>query len=191
MLFRSEYVSTLLPHCSPKLRRLVMLLVYTGARLSEILRLTWEADIDLSARTVRFMRTKNGRMRTAHIPDPLLVELTTVPEDRRAGLLFNWSDKCHVHRPLRNACRRAKLAYLSPHKLGRHTFATWLRIYGKRDLKGLMQDGGWESIASVERYAHVVPGETANAVNLLPSVLNPCNSNVKPIKDRRVRRKSR
>lgn len=185
-----DYVSSLLPHCSPRLRRLVMILVYTGARLSEALRLTWEADIDLTQRTIRFERTKNGKMRTAHIPDPLLIELAAVPEALRQGHLFVWSDKCHVHRPLRTACRRANLPYLSPHKLGRHTFATWLRIYGKRDLKGLMEDGGWDSVQSVVRYAHVVPGETVTAVNMLPAVQNPCSSNVKPIKDRRIRRKS-
>jgi hypothetical protein len=38
-----------------------------------------------------------------------------------------------------------------------------------------MQDGGWDSINSVARYAHVVPGETEIAVALLPSVQNPCS----------------
>jgi hypothetical protein len=30
--------------------------------------------------------------------------------------------------------------------------------YASRDLRGLMEDGGWKSIHSVVRYAHVVPG---------------------------------
>lgn len=185
-----EWVTALLPHCAPRLRRLVMTLVYTGARLSEALGLGWESDVNLQQRTILFRRTKNGKMRTAHIPDPLLIELASVAEAERSGALFLWSDKCHVYGPLRTACRKAGIAYLSPHQLGRHTFATWLRIYAKRDLRGLMHDGGWDSIASVARYAHVTPGESVAAVDALPSVQSACNANVKPIKDRRMRRKS-
>jgi len=49
-----------------------------------------------------------------------------------------------------------------------------------------MEDGGWKSINAVIRYSHVVPGETAKAVDLLPPViLN--DANVKPIKDKRIR----
>ena len=129
-------------------------------------------------------------MRTVHIPDPLLIELATVPEQERHGRMFDWSHKTHVHRPLKNACARAGIPYLSPHKLGRHTYATWLRRYAGRDLRGLMEDGGWKSINSVVRYAHVVAGETAAAVDRLPTVQNPCSANVKPLKDRRIRRKS-
>lgn len=185
-----DWMGKLLPHCAPRLRRLVLSLAYTGARLSEALRLTWEDDIHLNERTILITRTKNGKMRAAHIPDALLIELASVPVADRRGRLFLWSHKCHVYKPLRTACRRAGIPYLSPHQLGRHTFATWLRLYGKRDLKGLMEDGGWDSIASVARYAHTVPGETVTAVNSLPSVQIACNSGVQPIKDRRIRRKS-
>ena len=165
-----DYVAKLLPHCDPPLRRFVLVIVYTGARLSEALRLSWESDVDLDGRTLTLSRTKNGEMRTAHIPAPLLAELKRVPKAEREGRLFHWSDKSHIHRPLRTACKKAGLAYLSPHKLGRHTFATWLRRYAGRDLRGLMEDGGWKSVNSVLRYAHVVPGETARAVEMLPSV---------------------
>jgi len=184
-----EWVSTLLPHCAPRLRRLVMVLVYTGARLSEALRLSWDCDVSLQQRTIVFRRTKSGKMRTAHIPDPLLIELAAVLEAERWGQVFLWADKCHVYGPLRTACRNAKIGYLSPHQLGRHTFATWLRIYAKRDLRGLMADGGWDSVASVARYAHVTPGESVAAVNALPHVQTSAPSNVRPVKDRRIRRK--
>jgi integrase len=184
-----KYVQTLLPHCSPRLRLFVVVSVYTGARLAEVMRLDWDGDVDLKARQLTFRRTKNGKMRTAHIPEPLLVALATVPESDRHGPVFAWSHKAHVRRPLMNACKRAGLEYLTPHQLGRHTYATWLRIYAKRDLKGLQVDGGWDSIASVARYAHVVPGETANAVDLLPGVQSADTAGVKPRKDRRIRKK--
>jgi len=183
------YVETLLPHCAPRLRLFVVVSVYTGARLAEVLRLHWDRDIDLGNRQMTFRRTKNGKMRTAHIPDPLLTELSRVPEDARHGDVFAWSHKSHVRRPLMNACKRAKLEYLTPHQLGRHTYATWLRIYAKRDLKGLQVDGGWDSIASVARYAHVVPGETAVAVDKLPSVVASAEDVAKSPKDRRIRKR--
>lgn len=185
-----EYVTKLLPHCAPRLRRFVVLIVYTGARLSEALRVNWDTDIDLSGRHLTLRRTKNGKMRTCHIPDPLLIELAMVPKNERRGLLIGLKDKTSVRPVLMRACKRAGLHYLSPHQLGRHTYATWLRRYAKRDLKGLQVDGGWDSIASVARYAHVTAGETAIAVDLLPSVQNPCSENIKPIKDRRIRNKS-
>jgi integrase len=184
-----DYVRTLLPHCNPRLRRFVFVIVYTGARLSEALRLDWDKDVDLKGRQLTFRRTKNGKMRTAHIPDALLAELSSVPPEQRHGPLFEWSHKSHVRRPLQNACKRAGLDYLSPHQLGRHTYATWLRIYAKRDLRGLQVDGGWDSIASVARYAHVTPGETAQAVDQLPSVQPTEPSPVKRRKDRRIRKK--
>lgn len=184
-----DYVTRLLPHCAPRLRRFVVLIVYTGVRLAEALRVDWDRDIDLAGRQITFRRTKNGKMRTGHIPDPLLIELAAVPEAERHGPLFIWSHKSHVYGPLRTACTKAKLNYLSPHKLGRHTYATWLRKYAARDLKGLQVDGGWDSIASVARYAHVSPGETAIAVDKLPSVHSACTSDLTPLKDRRIRKK--
>jgi len=185
-----DYVAKLLPECPPRLRRFVMVIVYTGARLSEALRVDWQSDIDLRSRTLTLGRTKNGEMRTAHISDPLLLELAAAPEDERKGLMFPWADKNNVHKRLRSACKRAGIGYLSPHQLGRHTYATWLRRYAKRDLRGLMEDGGWKSVNSVIRYAHVVPGETATAVDLLPSVQNACIEKVEPLKDRKLRKKS-
>lgn len=167
---RPDWVEKVLPHCAPRLRRFVLVSVYTGARLSEVLRLEWDRDIDMQRRTITFQRTKNSKMRTAPMADAVLVELARVPERDRHGLLFAWSDKCHVYRPLRTACRKAGVEYLSPHKFGRHTYATWLRIYAGRDLRGLMEDGGWKDVKSVERYAHTVPGETAAAVAQLPHV---------------------
>lgn len=183
-----EYVAKLLPHCAPRLRRFVVLIVYTGARLAEALRVDWDKDIDLAGRHLTLRRTKNGKMRTCHIPDPLLIELSDVPEDIRHGPLFEWKDKTSLRRPLMNACKRANLPYLTIHQLGRHTYATWLRRYAKRDLKGLQHDGGWDSIQSVARYAHVVAGETAEAVAKLPSVQSACSAELKPRKDRRIRK---
>ena len=124
-----ERLDKLLPHCSPKLRRLVIFLTYTGARISEALRVDWEADVYLSRRSVILRRTKNGKPRTVHLPAPLLFELAEVPEAERVGKLFDWAARAAVYKPLRRACRLAGVEYLPPHQQGRHTYATWLRTY--------------------------------------------------------------
>lgn len=185
-----EKFAKLLPHCAPQLRRFLIVGAYTGARLSEILRLDWDEDVDLARRAILFRRTKNGEMRSVAIADPLLIELSAVPEAARHGRMFRWASKISVYVPLKNACRRAGVPYLPPHQIGRHTFATWLRIYAGLDLPGLKEVGGWKSIASVARYAHVAPGEAARAVNLLPAVQNPCSADPEPAKPKRLKRKT-
>lgn len=172
------YVEKLLVACAPKLRLFVTVLVYTGARLEEVMRLDWDEDIDLNARLLTFGRTKNGEMRTAPIAGPLLEALASVPAQARHGRVFHWKHKTSVYAPLKNACKRAGIPYFTTHQVGRHTCATWLRRYARRDLRGLMQDIGWKSINSAVRYAHVVPGESTAAFDLLPavqSVQNPCS----------------
>lgn len=113
-----EYVTTLLPHCTPNLKLFMLTIVYTGARLSEALRLQWETDLDLSARTLTLGRTKNGEMRTAYISEALLAELEKTPEQDRKGPLVHWSHKSHVRGPLRTACKRAGLPPRGPHPPG-------------------------------------------------------------------------
>lgn len=180
-----ERLAKLLPHCSSELRLFIVLITYTGARLSEALRVNWDDDVNLGQRTIIIRRTKTGKMRPLHVPDPLLLELARVPLEQRRGAMFHWRQKQSVYVPLKNACKRAKVEYLPPHQQGRHTYATWLRSYAGLDLKGLMEAGGWESIQSVVRYAHVSPGEAARAADRLPSVLDPCSpqeDSVKPMK---------
>jgi integrase len=177
-----ERLARLLPHCSPKLRRLVVFLTYTGARISEALRVDWEADVFLERRSVILRRTKNGKPRTVHLPAPLLVELEAVAAVDRTGKLFDWAARKAVYGPLRRACKRAGVEYLPPHQQGRHTYATWLRAYAGMDLIGLKEAGGWESLSSVERYAHLVPNEAAKAADKLPDVHAVCTNSDKPEK---------
>ena len=185
-----ERLKTLLPHCSPKLRRLVIFLAYTGARISECIRLDWDRDVALARRTALLYRTKNGKPRTVHLPDPVLIALSEVPQKERTGQVFKWHARHAVYGPLRRACKKAGVEYLPPHQQGRHTFASWLRIYSKRDLRGLMADGGWDSVQSVMRYAHLEIGETARAVDRLPVVQNPRRQKPKSINASSRKRRS-
>lgn len=71
---------------------------------------------------------------------------------RRAGLPGAW----HEWTPRRpGAVARRWVPALTPHDL-RHTWASWDYAV-HRDLLGLKHRGAWASVASVERYAHLMP----------------------------------
>lgn len=185
-----ERFGKLLAVTKGQLRRFLMVSAYTGARLSEVLAINWDDDVSLPLRAIVLRKTKNGEMRTVHIPDPLLIELSAVPEHERRGPMFSWASKQCVYVPLRNACKRAGVEYMPPHQQGRHTYATWMRSYAGLDLVGLKQAGGWKNIQSVVRYAHVTPTEAGKAADKLPPVQNPCTENVEHSKPLAKRAKS-
>jgi hypothetical protein len=54
----------------------------------------------------------------------------------------------------------------------RHTYATWMRRYGKLDTKGLVAAGAWRDRKSADRYEHTVPTEEARRADFLPDVEN-------------------
>jgi integrase len=62
----------------------------------------------------------------------------------------------------RRAVERAGLAHLTPHDL-RHTWASW-HYAQHRDLLRLKQEGGWSSVALVERYAHLMPAGFGDSI---------------------------
>jgi integrase len=147
---------------------LVLFLVYTGRRIGEAVRLEW-GDVDLRAGVATIGRTKNGDPIAVHMPAPLYEALANLP-GKREGRVFGYQHRWSVYDPLREVCRRAKVPYLPPHALGRHTFATWMRRYGRLDLRGLMEAGGWRDVKSVARYAHVTADEAGLAADRLPDI---------------------
>ena len=66
----------------------------------------------------------------------------------------------------KGACRRAGIANFTPHDC-RHTWATW-HYSANRNLKALMELGGWKSEAMVMRYAHVNTDHLRASIDALP-----------------------
>ena len=66
-----EEEQRLLAAVAPWLRELVVLAIYTGTRMGEILALTW-AGVDLFRRTVTGFRSKNGERRTIPVNTTVL-----------------------------------------------------------------------------------------------------------------------
>jgi integrase len=159
----------LIAAAAPHVQPLLIVLLSTGARMSEAIELDWR-DVDLVGARVIFRRTKGGHRRVATLTPRAVAALANLPE--REGPVFRWQtpaskrSSVYVDRGRREggqiktawhgALWRAGLdPDLTPHDL-RHTWATW--HYGvHRDLLLLKVEGGWSSVTLVERYAHLMP----------------------------------
>jgi integrase len=159
----------LIEACSEHLRPLVMLLLGTGARLSEALYLDWR-EVNLAGAHVNFVATKNEGARGVPLHSRLVNELRKLRHKQgrvfrtHTGLPYaeKESGGGQIKTAFKGACRRAGIADFSPHDC-RHTWATW-HYAANRDLIALMKLGGWKSERMVLRYAHV------NVSQLAPSV---------------------
>jgi integrase len=165
----------LLAAAAPHVQPLLMLLLGTGARMSEAIELDWR-DVDLAGARVIFWRTKGGPRRVAMLQPRVTAALAALPE--RDGPVFRWRTSRAKRRSAyadrgrreggqiktawRGALRRAQLDQLTPHDL-RHTWATWHYALN-RDPLLLKAEGGWSSVTLVERYAHVMPKGQEGAI---------------------------
>ena len=156
---------------APHLKPLIVFLVGTGARMSEAMELNWRDD-DLAGGRVIFWRTKGGKRRIAWMSPRVVAALANL--GHRTGPVFLRPDGIpYTDRERRyggqiktgwaGAIRRAGLApEFTPH-VCRHTWASWHYALNK-DLLALKHDGGWSSVALVERYAHLLPAGNEEAI---------------------------
>lgn len=173
----------------PELALLLKFLLYTGVRLGEALRLRW-ADVSLEESGARVGTSKNGDPRMLRLRVDLVEGLAAhrPEEDRTAHpRVFRFHQGGHMkHQLLRAklaACglpcpaRRPKkwkpplyrFPWVNFHTF-RHTWASWMRIYGATDVLGLVATGNWRDPRSAARYAHAVAREEWKRVDDLPSV---------------------
>lgn len=166
----------------PALRPLVIFLLATGARLSEALYLDWR-EVDLSRGQAVFLDTKNGEDRGVPLHPRAVAALANLPH--RKGPVFRrhyggvrkdgtvrvigapYADRDgrgggQVKTAWRNMLARSGISDFSPHDC-RHTWATW-HYAENRDLRALMELGGWKTPAMVMRYAHVNTSHLAASV---------------------------
>ena len=163
------------------LRPLLIFLLCTGARLSEALGLEWR-DVDLQGARAIFQaeQTKSGRRRVVQLPPRCVVSLASL--QRRDGRVFRTPAGepyatsrergygGQIKTAWRGALRRAfseiagnyANSMLTPHDL-RHSWASWHYAL-HRDPLALKAEGGWSSVALVERYAHLLPAGHETAI---------------------------
>ncbi len=171
---RHEEAERLIDACADHLAPLVVFMLYTGARVSEALYLDWN-EIDLPRGRVAFLDTKNGEDRGVPLHPRVIEVLANLPH--RDGAVFRCPDGSPYARRIGGggqistafnaACRRAGIKDFRPHDC-RHTWATWLYTE-TRDIRLLMELGGWKSIKMVERYTHVNPDHLRVAIDTLPN----------------------
>lgn len=166
---RPAEADALIAAAAPHLRPLVTFLLATGARLGEALALQWP-DVDLAHARATLRDTKSGADRHLDLCPRAVAALQAV--QGRIGPVF----RTRAGRPYAprlqqgggqiktawaTALRRAGLSdrRITPHTC-RHTWATWHATI-HRDPMLLRHEGGWSSLAMVQRYAHLAPRSLA------------------------------
>ena len=132
-------------------REAVLLLAYTGLRVSELLAQP-KATPRQAAFVLQARSTKSGKPRVVPIPVAVRQELAALPLD-----MTYWA----FHKAFLRARRKAGLPHVKPHDL-RHTAASWLINQGV-DLLTVARILG-DELQSAQRYAHLAQGTLRRAM---------------------------
>ena len=155
---------------SPEFAALLIVLCYTGMRLSEALGLRWN-DIRLAEGFAYVPDTKNNDPRAVFLPPVAVAALANLQTSASgAARVFRFAKGGHLYSLLRLSAMRAnvELPERSAFHIFRHTYATWMRRYANMDSHGLLGTGAWKDAKSVGRYTHVVVSEESKRALLLP-----------------------
>ena len=151
-----------------KFRAFLIMLCYTGMRLSEGLRLQ-KLDIDLKTRTALLCRTKNDKPRLVHLPKVVVDEFRKL-DLTGGGRLFTFHAGGRLRDMLKMTLDRAGVVL--PRRVAFHiffhTWASWMRQHGGLDTFDLLKTDRWSDPNSADRYAHVVISDMARKADLLP-----------------------
>jgi len=154
---------------------LIVVLVDTGARLSEALRLT-HRDVSTQNGLVTFVETKNGSTRSVPMTKRVAVALARwVVNGGPAFAGITQGSIAHRWKAALKSCGLDK--EVNRHAL-RHTCASRLLAEGV-DLYTIKQWLGHSTIKVTERYAHLDPSKLAGARDALERV--PMGGNVLPL----------
>lgn len=157
--FASQAVEDDLRH----LAALCLFMFGTGARRGEACALTW-SDIDVFKKVAVINQTKVEVVRTAHMPQAVIVALMNIPSNRNPNdLVFGYASGESVGKVWGNVCDRAAIERLTPHCC-RHGFATTMLQAGI-DPKTVAVRGGWKDVSTVMKfYAHAMDDPTVTDV---------------------------
>jgi integrase len=156
------------PESRREYRALLVLLCYTGMRLGDALGLE-QANVDFKQRTALLPDTKNGRPRLTYLPKHVADDLKGLPETK-TGRVFRFHNGGWLRGLFKQAAELAKIELpdrVAFHILS-HTWATWMRQYGKLDTADLLATDRWADEESARQYAHVVVSDIAKRADLLP-----------------------
>ncbi len=154
---------------SPEFAALLVVLCYTGMRLSEALGLTWER-IRLAEGWAYVPDTKNNEPRPIFLPPVAVAALGNIDAGMARFHVFRFAKGGHLYSLLKTCAFKAgvDLPERSAFHIFRHTYATWMRRYAGLDTRGLVATGAWKDRKSADRYEHVQVSEEARKAVLLP-----------------------
>lgn len=172
-----EWFEAFWEYANDNLYRITVFLPYTGCRVSEAITLDW-SNVSLEGKWAYIEKTKNGESRTVHLADIVVEALSEVKD--KTGRVFNYSHGCTVNNAIKKTVTRANkdrkkrglapIKYLSSHKIGSHTYGTWMMRDGGLDLKGLTDTGRWKDLKTAARYAHTSSTSASKKSDLLPKI---------------------
>lgn len=156
---------------NPKLYHFINLLLNTGCRYGELIKLQWDSvDLDNGHLTIRNSLSKNRK--TVHKPlnANALQSLQALKKGNNSKWVF-YNEKTMTHyvnfrKGFKNVLEKADLGHIRLHDL-RHTFASLLVKRGV-PLYYIMQLLGHSDIKTTQRYAHLGQNTLADVVQILP-----------------------
>jgi integrase len=146
----------------PELATLTILLVDTGLRLGEALRLGWS---DIQADNLTIWKTKGGKPKTVPLTARVKVELAKLT--RTPGPVFDLTgDQCeHYWTQMRERLGYSEDPQFVIHAL-RHTFCSRL-VQAGVPITTVKELAGHSTIQTTMRYAHLHPGNLSDAIRVL------------------------
>lgn len=158
---------------NPNLKKIVGLLILTGARKSELLHAEWQ-HIDLERRSWKLPMTKNGKGRHVPLSQPAMDIINQLPKFAGCPYLLPNPKTLKPYSDIKRGWEAArKLAGLEDvhlHDL-RHTAASWM-VGAGIDIYTVGKIIGHSSIVSTQRYAHLADDKLMAAVSAGASKLD-------------------
>lgn len=155
----------------------------TGARMTEILSLTWDKiDLNRKIAIVTSDIAKSGRARSLLLGKDALGVIAKRQQQRLGRYVFHRGKDKQIaeisYTDFRQALEKCEISNFRFHDL-RHTWASW-HVQNGTPLMILKELGGWETLEMVKRYAHLNADhllEYANQVKLTSkSILGATNT---------------
>jgi integrase len=146
----------LVPEGDWRIRSLFPMLIATGRRKSELLKLRWD-QIDFGAGTLRLRRAKNNKQLLIPLPEAILQMLRALPTHGVGELVFPGNREGQPLKDINGAWDRIRsrvgLTDVTIHAL-RHSFAS-LQLQAGTPLIVVSKLLGHSSLAMSERYSHL------------------------------------
>ena len=162
---------------SPQLHDMALLSLKTGLRATEIFKLNGE-DIDPRG-NVLHVTAKGGERQIVHAPKSVIDMLLAyrrkpgapVFQERGTGRPISKISKTFERAVQVIGNTSADSHFRITFHTFRHTFASWLAQSGKVTLLELKELMRHESLTMTQRYAHLIPSQTAKKLNIIDNFL--------------------